>query len=64
MHLPQTVNEARAHQITRQQHLTSAASLQSREPHSGAEGGGNAPISWMPTTVKQERRRRSSVTVE
>lgn len=22
--------------------------------HSGTEGGGNAPTSWMPTAVKQE----------
>ncbi len=24
------------------------------EPHSGAQGGGHAQISWMPTAVKQE----------
>ena len=24
------------------------------DPHSGAEGGGNAPLSWMPTAVKPE----------
>ena len=26
----------------------------SSDLHSGAEGGGNVPITWMPTTVKQE----------
>ena len=24
------------------------------DPHSETEGGGNAPISWMPTPVKHE----------
>lgn len=29
------------------------------DPHSGAEGGCKAPISWMTTAIKQERRRKS-----